>query len=115
MALFVNDSDTHVTIPDGCGGALIVPAGCEAVLGPDGPLIARPLAARAEVDGVAPLVELPVELDGSGEQLPPFDPDNPGPHRTGPGVAVADVIDPVELTPAAVDEVVPPKRRGGKG
>ncbi len=43
----MNSGDEHVTIPDGRGGALIVPAGCEVVESPDGALVALPRQATA--------------------------------------------------------------------
>jgi len=78
VALFVNDTDHHVTIPDGREGALIVPAGCEAVPGPDGVLIARPHVPEVvQQDG--PELSAPAEQDGTGTTLPAFDEDNQGP------------------------------------
>lgn len=65
MALFVNETDHHVTIPDGREGALIVPAGCEAVPGPDGALIARPhVAGVVGTDGPVPGDALDAVVDG---------------------------------------------------
>lgn len=44
-SVHVNTSGRHLTVPDGCGGALILPHGFAAVPGEDGPLIAVPLGA----------------------------------------------------------------------
>lgn len=58
-----------MTIPDGHGGALIVPAGCDAVPGPDGVLIARPHVA----DGGPPRIGDSVWRSADSHALPPVD------------------------------------------
>lgn len=115
MALFVNNGDEHVTIPDGRGGALIVPAGCEVVEGPDGALVALPRGTReadpADGQALPPIdesayppdaVPVPVELtqggiveeqvvtfgDGSPELFVPAD--EAGPFADAPVVAPPD-------------------------
>lgn len=119
MALFVNDSDHHVTIPDGREGALIVPAGCEAVPGPDGVLVARPHVADGGPVGATlisngpdgPELFIPAGSDGTGTELPPFDPAGPGPFEAPAAEdAPADDADaPADEAP----EATPKRRRGG--
>lgn len=92
MALFVNNGDEHVTIPDGCGGALIVPAGCEVVEGPDGALVARPRGTR-EADPADGQALPPIDESAYPPDAVPVPVDDPGPFADAPADEVVVEVD----------------------